>query len=264
MAGNATISQRSIRQYVDYALRFYSWVDTTQVGNGATSCSARSTSRACVTLRAQVLRRLLEERIVSEYAAQHGIRLSHSDSGRVARELKRLESPGSSTAKLFTTERISPAFMRSVLRNQLLVKHVEAAVVGKSALSGPSFHLQKYVFGTDRPSYRSAIDLATGGANGVPGQASSTHWVAAYRLSAHVRSLIRVAANGDYVGPTREGSSYVVYKILARGNHRYGLPARQQILAQSFRLWLQKRLAKVQPRCLLGNGQTAQCPGLNH
>src|SRR5579859_7322672 len=154
MVGNTTISQHAIRQYVNYALHFYSWVDATQAGDGATSCSTRSTTRACVILRAQVLRRLVEERVVAQYAAEHGIRLSSSDARRVERELQRLQSPQSGTAKLFTSERISPAFMRSVLENQLLVKHVEAAVVGNAALRGPSFHLQKYVFGTDRMSYR--------------------------------------------------------------------------------------------------------------
>lgn len=264
MVGNGTISQRAIRQYVNYALHFYAWVDATQAGDGTTSCSTRSTARACVTLRAQVLRRLMEERVVADYAAQHGIRLSRSDTARVERELKKLRAPQSGTAKLFTTERISPAFMRSVLQNQLLVKHVEAAVVEKAALSGPSFHLQKYVFRTDRQSYRNAIDLATSGVNTVAGRAAPTHWVAAFRLSAHVRSLIGVASNGDFVGPVLEGGSYVVYKVLGRGDHRYGLPARQQILARSFELWLHQRLRKLQPKCLLENGQTAPCTAPNH
>jgi hypothetical protein len=79
-----------------------------------------------------------------------------------------------------------------------------------------------------------------------------------------VRSLIGVAGNGDYVGPTLDGSSYVVYKILGRGDHRYGLPARQEILARTFQLWLRQRMAKLQPKCLLGSGKTGSCARLNH
>jgi hypothetical protein len=249
---------------MNYALRFYSWLDATQSGDGATSCTTRSVSIACATLRQQVSRRLIEERVVANYAARHGIQLSGSDARRVARELKRLQSPHSGTARLFTTERVSPAFMRTVLQNQLLVKRVEAAVVAKAALSGPSFRLRKYVFGADRTSYQSAIDLATGGAAGLSGRPPPTHWVAAYRLLPRIRSLVAVAGAGDYVGPTLEGPSYVVYQVLGRGNHRYGLPARQDIEARFFRTWLVRRMAKVQPKCAQGGGQTVSCSGFNH
>ncbi len=264
MVGSTTISQRAVQQYVNYALHFYSWVDASQPRDGATSCSTRSSTAACVTLRRQVLHRLLEEQVVAKYAAHNGIELSKSDIARVERELKQLRAPQAGTAKLFTNEGISPAFMRTVLQNQLLVKRVEAAVVGKAALTGPSFRLRKYVFGADRQSYRSAVDLATGGVNDIPGHTSITHWVAAYRLPPHVRSLVDVASKGDYVGPTLEGTSYVVYQILGRGNHRYGLPARQQIMARTFKAWLGQALAKLQPKCVLGNGQTAPCDGFNH
>jgi hypothetical protein len=248
VVASAAIPSRTIQQYMNYALHFYSWVDATQSGDGTTSCSARSTSTACTTLRAQVLLRLREERVVANFARQHGIRLSASDTTRVEHELKRLRSPHSGTARLFSSEGISPVFMRSVLQNQLLVKRVEAAVVSKSTLSGPSFRLRKYVFGRDGHSYKSAIDLATAGAKHAPGHIPPIHWVAAYRLPRPVRSLIAVAADGDYLGPTLEGSSYVVYQLLDHGIHRYGLPARQQIEARSFKAWLSQRMAVRQSR----------------
>ena len=95
-----------------------------------------------------------------------------------------------------------------------------------------------------RHSYKSAIDLATGGVNEVSGHIPPIHWVAAYRVPGSMRSLIAVATKGDFVGPTLEGSSYVVYQVLGRGNHRYGLPARQQIQARTFQAWLTQPMAR--------------------
>jgi hypothetical protein len=262
--GNATISKAQIQAYIQYALQFYSWVDTSGSGNGTTGCSVSSPTPACGTLRRQVLRRLLEERIVAEYAAQRGIRLSPSDSKRVEVEMTRLQSPHSGTQRLFSTERVSPQFMRSILRNQILVKHVEAAVVGRNAFAGPSFRVRKYIFGIDRQSYKSAINFATGGVSTASGQTPPVHWVAAYRLPTQVRSQADVAGRGDYVGPTLEGGSYVVYQILGHGVHRYGLPARQQIEARSFRLWLAERMSQIQPKCFQGPVKTVPCARLYH
>jgi hypothetical protein len=248
VTASAAIPNKIIQQYMNYALHFYSWVDATQSGDGTTSCSTRSTNTACTTLRTQVLRRLREERVVASFARQHGIQLSANDMTRVEHELKRLRSPHSGTARLFSSEGISPVFMRNVLQNQLLVKRVEDAVVSKAALSGPSFRLRKYVFGRDGHSYKSAIDLATAGVNDAPGHIPPIHWVAAYRLPRSVRSLMAVATSGDYVGPVLEGPSYVVYQPFARGIHRYGLPARHQIEARTFRAWLSQRMAARQSR----------------
>ena len=66
VVASASIPSKTIQQYMNYALHFYSWVDATQSGDGATSCSTQSTSTACVTLRAQVMRRLKEERVAGE------------------------------------------------------------------------------------------------------------------------------------------------------------------------------------------------------
>jgi hypothetical protein len=264
VVGNAAISQRQIQAYVSYASRFYSWVDTAASGDGTTMCSVHSTTPACATLRKQVLRRLLEEQIVAEYASQHRIRLSATDSSRVDREMKRLQSPHSGTQRLFSTERVSPNFMRGILRNQLLVKRVEAAVVGKTALAGPSFQTRKYVFGIDHQSYQSAIDLATGGVNDAAGHTAPIHWVAAYRLPVHVRSLAGAAGNGDYVGPSLQGPSYVVYQILGHGVHKYGLPAREETEARIFRAWLANRRSQIRPKCFQGPVKTVPCDGLNH
>jgi hypothetical protein len=154
--------------------------------------------------------------------------------------------------------------MRSILRNQLLVKHVEAAVVGKDALAGLSFRMRKYVFGIDRQSYKSAIDFATGGVSDASGQTPPVHWVAAYRLPTQVRSQADVAGKGDYVGPTLEGASYVVYQVLGHGVHRYGLPAREQVEARSFRVWLAKRISQIHPTCFQGPVKPVPCAGLYH
>src|ERR1700712_5604848 len=62
VVANASIPSKTIQQYMHYALHFYSWVDATQSGDGATSCATQSTGTACATLRAQVMRRLEEER----------------------------------------------------------------------------------------------------------------------------------------------------------------------------------------------------------
>jgi hypothetical protein len=261
---NTAIPPQQIQEYMDYALQFYSWVDTTTPGNGTTTCSVRSTSPSCVTLRKQVVRRLMEERIVTEFAAQHSIRLSSADRSRVDREMKRLQSPHSGTRRLFGANRVSPHFMRGVLQTQLLVRRVEAAVVGKAALVGPSFRLRKFVFGGDQRGYKSATDLATGGINGAAGPSPPIHWVAAYRLPAQLRSLAGLARKGDYVGPSPQGGSYVVYQILGHGVHRYGLPAREETEARSFRAWLATRMSQTQPKCLQGGAKSVPCSALYH
>jgi hypothetical protein len=210
------------------------------------------------------LHRLLEEQVVTNFAARHRIGLSASDSGRIDRELKRLQSPHAGTQRLFSTERISPRFMRTVLRTQLLVKRVESTVVDRAVLAGPSFKLRKYVFGLDKRSYKSALDLATGGASVGGSREPPVHWVASYRLPARVRSLADVAGNGDFVGPTLEGPAYVVYQVLGRGVHRYGLPARQEIEARSFRTWLSKQMAQIKPTCFQGSTKIVPCAVLYH
>jgi hypothetical protein len=264
MVGAAAISQRQIQQYMNYALRFYSWVDTTASGASATSCTVHSTTPACTTLSKQVLHRLLEEQVVTNYAKNHNIRLSASDSSRVEQELKRLQSPHAGTQRLFSTERVSPGFMRTVLQTQLLVKRVESSVVDQSLLAGPSYKLRKFVFALDRRSYKSALDLATGGVSAAGEQAPPVHWVAAYRLPAHVGALVNLASNGEYVGPTSEGATYVVYQVLGRGEHRYGLPAREQIEARAFRTWLSKHMAEIRPMCFQGPAKTVPCAALYH
>ena len=88
--------------------------------------------------------------------------------------------------------------------------------------------------------------------------------MAAYRLPSQVLSQAKVAGKGDYVGPTLEGASYVVYQILGHGVHRYGLPARQQSEARFFRLWLAKRMSQIQPKCFQGTAKTVPCAGLYH
>lgn len=264
VVGTTAISQSQIQEYMNYALRFYSWVDISSSGDRPTACTVRAETTACGTLRKQVVRRVLEERVVTEYAAHHGVRLSASDARRIEREMKRLQSPHSGTQRLFSTERVSPHFMRGVLQNQLLVRLVEAAVVGKAALVGPSFRLRKYVFGIDSRSYKSAIDFATGGVIDAASHRAPIHWVATYRLPVHVRSLAGVASDGDFVGPTLVGPAYVVYQVLGHGIHRYGLPAREETEARIFRAWLDKRMSRIAPKCFQGPFKTVSCSRLYH
>ena len=264
MVGASAVSQRQIQQYMNYALRFYSWVDTSASGAGGISCSLPSATTACATLRKQVLHRLLEEQVITNYAMHHNIQLSASDSSRVNRELKRLQSPLAGTQRLFSTERVSPRFMKTVLRTQLLVRRVESKVVDQSLLTGPSYRLRKYVFPLDGAGYKRALDLATGGVSSGVGQPQPVHWVAAYRLSAHVRALLDLASDGQYVGPTSEGASYVVYQVLGRGEHRYGRPAREQVEANAFRTWLSKRMAETKPMCFQGTTKMVPCADLYH
>lgn len=229
-------------------MQFYSWVDTSAGADSTTSCSVHSSTPACTALRKQVSRRLLEQQIVTRYAAAHRIQLTSQDHRHVEIELQRLQSPQSGTQRLFSNHGVSPQFMRGVLQNQLLVRHVEAKVVGSAALSGPSFRMRKYVFAPGNQSYKSAIDLATGGVSTSGAHLPPVHWVAAYRLPSHVRSLAGLAGKGDFVGPSLQGASYVVYQILGHGVHRYGLPAREQIEARLFRSWLAKMLSTIRSK----------------
>ena len=154
--------------------------------------------------------------------------------------------------------------MRTVLQTQLLVKRVDATVVGKRAFSGPSYKLRKYVFGLDQLSYKRALDLATTGTATTSVPTPPVHWVAAFRLTRHVRDLLAVASAGVFVGPVQQGSAYFVYELLGHGAHAYGLPARQQMEARAFRSWLAKRLEHSRPMCLQGPTKTVPCTTLYH
>jgi hypothetical protein len=244
---------------MDYALRFYSWVDEGAAQQGNAVCSASAENPECATFRAQVLSRLIEERLVTQYAAAHKISLTRSDLAKVEEELARLQAPHSGTDRLFVAERVSPRIIRSVLETQLLVRRVEATLVSPQALRGPMLQVRKFVFGLSKHNYRQAVDLATSGTSATTLSATRPLWVALFRLSPQIRRLTTYAAHGAYVGPFRQGTTYVVLQVLGRSTRRYGRPARELIMARAFRSWMKTQLLEAHPTCLTAGRASAPC-----
>jgi hypothetical protein len=202
--------------------------------------------------------------MVAAYAARHSVHLTSSDTHQIDADLRELQASDSPTSGLFKQHRVSPSFMRSVLRAQLLVNRVEDAITPKARLRGPSYRMRKFVFARDSASYREAVDLATSGVAAVHLHPPPIHWVAAQRLDRKVRSQAVLAGTGDYIGPFIVSGRYVVYEVLGHANHAFGKPARQLIEAQVFRSWLRSHTGTQLAECEKLISKGVACDPVNH
>lgn len=256
-----TISPAALQRNVAYAWAFYAASKGTVPSAGAPSC--RASSGRCHAIERQVLRRMLEERIVLHYARRRGIRLSPADRQHVLHALGKVTTSGTPTADLLSSGRISLAFLRSVLETEILVRKVERVIAGKRALRGDSYELRRvYIFipaAQSSRAYRDAIDVATTGSLS-PGAVTRTGWTASFRLSRSIRKSLAQAETGQYVGPFRRRRSYLVVQLLAHGIHPYGRPARQAAETRYFQLWIARQLRLNPPQCFSPSGGVISCP----
>lgn len=267
LIGKQSISRSEVQKYLDYTLRFYSWVGGTR-SSSRSRCGSSDSSAACARLRQQLLGRLIEERVVLWYARQHHITLNTADVAALDREVATLQDPGGRPAA-YSRLGISSSVLRSVLARELLVRRVEDAVAPKSAKVGWSLQVRKITIpaaagANQHALYRRAVELATYGRPIPPEASARVEWVAPFRLSPEVQRALAAAQPGQYTGPFSQGGGYLVVELLARGNHAYGTPARQALEARFFRSWLRRELQQVRPQCFTASGTETSCPRYNN
>jgi hypothetical protein len=254
VVNNQPISQAEYRQYVLYASRFYA-------ASGQGHCPG--TQSACALLQHQVLRRLMEQAVVRQYAAGHNISVSPSERRQVAAQLASIALPGTPTGTLLDRGEVSRSFLRSLLTDEVLVQAVERAVVPARIDRGRSYRLRIVTIpisaGGRQAAYRAALELATNGGSAPSGSEDRTEWVAAFRLSAAVQRLIEHAEIGQYLGPFDRPGGYRVFQLLGQKRGRYGRPARQRLETAYFRHWLGAQLSAAHPVCYSG-GREVACP----
>jgi hypothetical protein len=259
------ISRADVLGYLDYARKFYAWANGSSLGSDHRPCSLTRPTSACRRLENQVLARLIEERVILDYAAARGLALTPYDQHRVSVELQGLDARSSGTEALFTREGIVPRFMRQILASQLLVQEVEDQVLASAEIGGPSYHVRKFVvplLPTEQRKaiYREALDLATAGTP-VPRRASvKVEWVASFRVPTAIREGLDASTPGQYVGPFATGSGFLVYQLLGKGHHVYGGPARALLEPRYFKSWLQIRVARSHIQCFAASGSGIRCP----
>lgn len=251
------IPRSEYRQYVLYAGRFFAAAGQGRCpGNGA----------GCGALERQVLRRLLEQRVVEQYAGAHHIALSASERRQIDAQVAIVTATGTPAGKLLSGHEVSRAFIHSILTDELLVQKVEHAVVPTDLDRGRSYRLRIVTvsigLGGEKPAFRAALDLATSGGAAPAGATDRTEWVAAFRLGTSVQTILSQAQVGQYVGPFQHGDSFRDFQLLGRKWGRYGRPARQRLETAYFRGWLNRQLSAAHPACYAGT-KPAPCPGAN-
>jgi hypothetical protein len=260
--GGHPISPADVQAYVDYSVRFDAWARHQPAGSRPT-CTAGRGGGQCGLLRRQALIRLLQERVVQNYARSHGVTLTAADRSGIDRQLAIAAGPGSTLLRRLG---VSRTFLRAVLARQMLVQRVEAAVAPDWARQGPSVHVRRYdiPYGTDPVQAREeAVTLAT---DGKPIPAAATvrdEWIADFRLAAPLQETLAVANPGQFAGPYDQGSAFLVMQLLARGTHRYGRPAREELASRYFHTWLVGAFRKARPVCYGPGGKAVACPPLN-
>lgn len=254
VAGQA-IAWQDVRSNVSYAARFYA--PTTSLSR----CSNTSMSRFCTALTRQVLERLIEERVIEIYAARHGIALTAADQRRAARMTVVLLA----RKRVTGTDQSNPPsrMLGAIVRRELLVQHVQAAVTSSVAVSGPSYHLRRYLaprVGSAHQTYLEANQFALGASPPPPGTLIRTEWKASFRISPALRAILRDAHSGQYVGPFKRAGGYEVIEVLDQSRHRYGAKARGSLMARHFATWLQAQVLSAHPICYSANGRETSCP----
>jgi hypothetical protein len=264
MVSGQRISESDLTAYVQYAGRFYQ--SAYGVGTAAT-CAPITRSATCAALTRQALARLIEERIAVSFARSHGITLSNADRAAIAIQMRDLSLTDATTRRLLRERVITRAFLRGLLETEALVRKLEGRLTDERLLSGSSFHIRSFTIpllsaGSVTRTYHQAQTLAVDGGPVPRRSVIAVRWVADFRLPAPVRIALRAAADGDFAGPFRRGSSYLVIQRLAAGTHRYGAPARLQVETRVFQTWLSRRVLLARPICYTTAGSAAPCPAV--
>lgn len=263
VVGGHSIRESTVREYVVYAQAYYASVYGVHGQQSRATCAAAT----CRKLRRQALGRLIEERLVLDFAhARHTV-LSHDQQAVIRAEIASLPTSDTTEAELVRQGTVTPAFVRTLLTTEALVRRVETDTVGSHAAAGPSFHLESFVIPVSTPAnksaaYAAALALASDGEPIPVGARRHIGWIAAFRLSRPVRSALTTAQKGDFVGPFTRSGGYLVLHLLGRGRHRYGKPARLATETRLFHRWLAAQLRTSATRCYDGQGHAASCPRL--
>lgn len=260
--GGDPITPQTLRSYVSYAASYYT---VRYAGAKPTKRLCPQRWAACTRLTNQVLKRLLQEYAVFHYAARHHITLSASDRRRVEAQLSALRALGTTPAQLIASHKVTVPFLRHLLQTEMLIRKVEAQVVPAVKQSGFGFRLRTFAIpiapgGHGLHAYQKAVDLATDG-KPVPRKAIvRTSWVPRSRLAANLRQPVEAAKPGDFVGPFRTTTGYLVIEVLRRGPHELSTKARQRREAHAFRIWLATEVTRLKPQCFQTGGKTRVCP----
>jgi hypothetical protein len=154
--------------------------------------------------------------------------------------------------------------MRTVLGTQSLVQRVELFVAPPRTKRGYAYHLRKILIPQETSSLtdarNAAATLATQGYPIPPNASASNGWVASFLVSSRLSHLLANAKSGEYVGPIRKPTGYLVVQFLGRGVHLYGRSTRQQLTTKYFHSWLKKTVQATRPKCLNKQQQSIQCP----
>lgn len=251
------ISRSEYQQYVLYAANFYAAAGQGRCAQDRPSCAA---------LRRQVLRRLLEEQVVVQYAQHHHIGLSPAQERQVSEQVALLAIPDTPAGRLLAKHKVTRDFVRSLLRNELLVQRVEQAVIPPGLDRGQSYRLRIVTVpigaGGEKAAYQAALDLATNGGAAPPGATDRTEWMAAFRLARSARHILEHAQIGEYVGPYRRPAGFRDFQLLGEKWGRFGRPARLRLETIFFRHWINSRLRAAHPACY-ASGKRTPCPGEN-
>ncbi len=262
--GSQTISRDTYRQNLNYAIRFYQSAYGSQGGLDAVHCVRPSSP--CAQIRDQLLRRLLEEDAVIEYADRHRIHLSSVDQTEINAQMASIDQAGSVIAQMIARKQISRPFLRSLLETEFLIHRVETRVIPVKVEEGFAYHVRTITIpfapgGRGLNAYRRAVTLATDG-RPIPRRALvRTVWIIPPHLAANVRKLVAVAQPGQYVGPFKRHRAYLVVQLLGSGLRRYSRTTLLTVETSYFHRWIDRMLTAERPICFSPSGKTVACPG---
>jgi hypothetical protein len=262
VAGDA-VTQKDVQSYVAYSWRFHAW--NQGEAHPAEPCRGDRPKGSCTTLWRLALARLIQERIVLNWARRHRVSLSAADSRRIQASVDRLLQRRNIAQARLSDVGITRSFLTAVLTREMLVRKVERMVGAAAPRKGPSMRVRKFVVPLDPQTspaqrYRQALDLATDGRPVPPATSIQTDWTATFRIPAGERVLLSAAKPGQYAGPFRTGNAYLVVELLQSGVHAYGRPARLQLEANVFDAWLARAVRETRPVCYAPSGRPTSCP----
>jgi hypothetical protein len=228
------------------------------------SCASHASRPACHRLRDQALTRLLQERVVLDYASAHHIRLNRTEQRAIRTEIVRLDGPQAPTRKLFQNGTVSRGFVHSILERQMLVQKVQARVAGQQAAKGPAFKLRRIRLplpsGLTRARMEAQVSSIRRGGPLPTGAEDRTEWIAQFRVPAEIRKALARARRGAYVGPFQHKGTLLLVQLLGQGKHAFGAPARRKLTSEIFSRWLHDSLLQAHPRCLTPQHRLMPCP----
>lgn len=261
MLGQHAISRSELDSYVRYVAGFdaLAYPDSSQA-----TCARRHNAPVCTQLRDQSLTRLLQERVVLDYATRHHITLSDRDTASIQTEMVRLESKSSPTRKLFYDGTVSRRFMRSILRRQLLVQKVQEHVAGRESARGPLVRIRRIRMPARSAALRrAALTVLRAVAAGAPVPATATdrtNWIAPFRLPHAMQQALAHARTEMYLGPFEHAGQAILVRLEARTVGPYNALSRAEARSYFFNQWLQSALRKARPRCAGAGGRLTVCP----